>query len=275
MSSKRKIRAKKPPLSLLDRFLYIALFVSACLLLYTVINFFTNVLPFIVSGNNELIIAVNNERVTILCSIPLIMFILIGFVCVLSCGYKSKQPIFGNKKFKPKAMEPTFRVYPIFSKEFRENLDESKKIKFKRIAKKFLVMLLISLLILTLGVFPRETLDTKNELISYNIFNIKTHNAKLEDAEKLVIDVYRAVTKNSTVWLIELKFIFEDHTYNFYPYSFYEMSREESYAYMLELKGYFHKGNCEILHKERLSKMISDVDFTQQEINLIYKLFDE
>lgn len=275
MSLKRKIRAKKPPLSLLDRFLYIALFVSACLLLYLVINFFANVLPFIVSGNSELIIAVNNERVTLLCSIPLILLVSIGFVCALSCGYKSKQPIFGNKKFKPKAMEPTFKVYPIFSKEFRENFDESKKIRFKRIAKKFLIMILISLLILTLGIFPRETLDTKNELTSYNIFNIKTSNANLEYAEKLVIDVYRVASKNSTkVWCIEMKFIFEDHTYNFYPYSFYKMNREESYAYMLKLKGYFHKEKCEIHHKERLSKMISDADLSQQEINLVYKLFD-
>ena len=123
MSTKFGKRAKRPPLSNLDKTLYgvlIALSVIIPLSLLIVIYIYDSTFLFA----DESIVA--SDSWFLLACMPIVLFVSLTLGILGSYGLRSRQPLFGNPNFVPKAFSPTLKVYPLFSKDFRESPERKK-----------------------------------------------------------------------------------------------------------------------------------------------------
>lgn len=97
MSLKRKLRAKKPPLSLLDKTIYLCICFSFFLLL---VFYFIGILKAseFIAYRTENIIAFNNDLI-LFTGLPFGLFILIVMLVILNYGWGKQQPNFWQQKF--------------------------------------------------------------------------------------------------------------------------------------------------------------------------------
>lgn len=271
----KKIKAKKIPLSLLDKTIYYVLMLLSILFTAFILLFFGSALPIKIAFSDSSVVAAKNSA-AIGCSMPLILVFITSICAVSGYGLQIKQPIFGNKSFKPKGSKPMLKTFPLFSKEFRNSLAPQKRSTIKKVVLAVSIALLISSIIMLLGLFPRMTLDHQNNICTYNSFNQITHRNTVESAEKLMINIkYSNSTRGyNPSYLIELKFVFEDQTYRFTTGNFHEMSKEQTLEYMLYLKDFFKNGQYEITNIDRMNKLLDYGSFTAEETALIYRLFD-
>ena len=128
---KKRVIAKKAPLSAVDKFIYGISFPVVLLLCFV---------PMIVTAlsrrqlafDEPTLVAYDGNIIEMFWAFPL-MFVLI-FVFVVPWGYAlgEQQPIFGNPKYKPPVYQPIIPTYPLFSKAFRNHLSRDHKDSVKR-----------------------------------------------------------------------------------------------------------------------------------------------
>lgn len=274
MYAKKKIKTKKPPLSWLDKFIYnmLILLVSVGIMLGWFLLLIT--VPEKVAFSDPAVIAYRSDAFA-LCSLPLlIVLFLVTFV--FAHGYQKKQPIFGNKKFKTIGFQPMIKVYPIFSKAFRENLTDKTKRMVKKIFTAWMICFVVSVLILLLGIYPREVFDKQNNFSRYNSFNQVTSMEHIEEAKNLVINIRtkRGHRSFESYRYIELGFVFEEHTYWLNIGSFREADRETVLEHMLHLKSFFKAREYEVRNMDQFEKLLQEEKFNARETELVYELFD-
>ncbi|MBQ8408081.1 MAG: hypothetical protein IJY39_04385 [Clostridia bacterium] len=232
---------------------------------------FCVVIPEAIAYSDESVIA--RDLTGNLYALPLCFTLMLSTMIPICIGISDKQPIFGNKKYKPKWSVPIIKTYPIFSKEFRQQVlskKSTKSIIFSFFVI-FLAFLLLSLTILSFGIYPRKVLNKQNEFQKYNSFNTLVRTDKIEDADELIIKIERSSRGRS--YSIKLKFVFDGESYVIGS-SFKDMSRKESLEYLLYLKSFFDEGEYTIKNDGRIASLIYDRNYTEEEAELIYQLFD-
>ena len=272
----RKIKKapKRPPLSLLDKSIYVFLMVAAFVLILPMMLLFAKVIPMKVAYADGNTVTADNLA-AVFGALPFCAFVILSLMISSSYGLKYKQPIFGNKRFSYPKSTPMLRMYPIFSKAFWKNCNVGTKRIRKRILKTVLIIFLVCCAILSLGICSREALNKDNNFSTYNSFNVKTHTAGIEDAEALIIDISTSRHRWRRNYHIELNFVFQDKTYNIGLDDFYKMEDEEALEYMIYLKGFFGDGKYKITNVDRINSAIKDNKFSTREIELVYELFDQ
>lgn len=186
-----------------------------------------------------------------------------------------KQPIFGNKRYKPKGFQPLLPVYPLFRKAFRESISKKSKDKIKLILLILLALSTVCIALFPRGIFARKTLDRDNVFCSYDTLNEITHRAQVEDAEKMTIEIHRSHRrKGRDHYYIQLSFHFQDQTYSFLDREFFAAKDLEALEQMLYLKSFFKKGEYEILHSEYMPELLNDQHYSSKERALVYQLFE-
>ena len=271
----RKVKTPKAPLSRIDKLIYVTTWLVSFAWLFVIMFAFGYMIPDAVAFSDPTVVA-HNDSLLLLCCVPMAFYMSLTPGILASLGWERKQPIFGNKKFKPKFGRPVIKTFPLFSKEFRDSLSEKQKKRIKRIAVVLLILFLVCAVILPFGIYPRTTLDNENIFKTYNSFNRVTHEAALEGATCAVIDItYSGGGRHgSPHWGIEMEFVFEEKSYCVTLGSFGDMEREDVLRYMLSLKEYFQNGQYEITNIERMKKLINDKNFSESEQKLVYELFD-
>ena len=269
MSTKFGKRAKRPPLSTVDQTLYgalIALSVIIPLSLLIVIHIYDSSFLFA----DESIVA--SDSWFLLACMPLVLFVCSTLGILGTYGIKSRQPLFGNPNFVPKAFSPTLKVYPLFSKDFRESPERK---KYQRIAVILLCLLIVFIFVAMLGFFPRETLDKSGTLRTHNMLNQVTHTEHMENADYVSFEVERndGNAKRGPRWYLRMDLYFEDKSYGFSLENFAPMSTKEALRYMLSVKEQF-KGRYELYGVESMDDLIIRKNYTSEERALIYELFD-
>ena len=131
-----------------------------------------------------------------------------------------------------------------------------------------------ALLILLLGLFPRDVLDDRNNFIRYNSFNQVIAAEHINEAEQLIINIDKRSTRRRTYPVLELRFIFEEHTYVLPLHGFRRDDPEAAIKHMLHLKSFFRPGEYEITNADRIEWLLWDEDFNARETELVYELFD-
>ena len=277
MSLRRSIKraaAERPPLSALDKFIYICLswgWIFAGLIIYL---FGFSELGYIIACAKDSVVAVDNPEI-IYFSLPFACFLILAPAMIAQNGMKKRQPIFGKREYKSSFLKPTSKVYPLFSRAFRESLSWETKRKIKKMAVLLTVIFLICAMILPFGLFTREVLDAENEIHKYNCFNQQIHSCNVADAERLVIEIVRSHTRKSGwSWRIDMNFVFQDTTYSFSLADFYKMSDRETLEYMLYLKSHFDVSQYEILHTDQVTNLINYQNYDAAETALLYELLD-
>lgn len=204
---------------------------------------------------------------------PFIIVFSFSLIITISIGFSKKQPIFGNRKFIPKFNEHTVEVYPLFSREFRENLSFRSKKTIKKIAIVVTVLLVLSVAVFPFGIYRRQVIYSSDTVSTYNSFDRVTHSARIADAEKMTVSVSKAY-KRYWNYNISVAFDYGEEKYVFTLGSFGDMTREETLEYMLKLKALITKEKFEKTKAYRLEYLFMDDGFTPKEQALAYELFD-
>lgn len=271
MSRRPRTKAKKPPLSRLDMGIYVALIILAfALMLFLMASLI--LIPRRIGFADDGVVAATESAAFFALSFPLATVLALGISIPAGKAIDEKQPIFGNKKFKPKWGDPVINTFPIFSKEFKQYVYPKKKKTIKMTVIILSILLAVSAIIYPLGIFPRQTLTEDHVFSTYNSFNRATHTAEIEDAEKMVISIDSA--RRSHRCSIQITFVFGETKYYFGVGSFEKMDTEEALRYMLTLKSYFANGRYEIEHIDSMDRLISDRNYNTTETALVYELFN-
>ena len=272
MSRRKRNGAKKPPLSLIDKTIYAIAYILAFGIFiggFLLLNYCNSQLV-----ESESDIAVNSYMLAFCTLIP-ILIIVFSIVMVVSLGLSKKQPIFGNKRFMPDPMKPTLKVYPLFSKDFRNSLNKKAKKRIKQFSVAFLIAMGIGAVVMFFGIFPRHTISKGDILTSYNSFNSATSSCHISECEVLEISVERNSRRRGSP-SYNIKFELEDkgHKYSFSISDFEDMDEKTALEYLLYIKSYFPDGEYKIKNAKHVDRLIWYRDYNAEEAKLVYELFD-
>lgn len=270
----RKIKTPKVPLSRLDQFIYVMLSLLWGAFCIATVLLFGIVIPEALAFSDASVIA-REGVIGVLCSLPMAFFGAAPLLIAMGHAWQIKQPIFGNKKFKPKFGKPVIKLSPLFSREFRENIRNDQKKYIKRTLVSFVITFTVCALILPFGLFPRTVLDNENHVKRYNCFDQLTDDRRIEDADKFIIQIYHSYgSRVSPKYGIRLTFKYENRKYSFGLGDFGDMEREAILRHMLLLKRCFGEDQYEIVNVEKMEQLVEYRNFTDAERKLVYDLFD-
>ena len=273
MAKKKKRRIQAPSLSALDKGIYFCLIVSsvvAGLFLYPAIigHFRRSVFQ------DTHILAQGNPGIVILGFIG--MFIGGGLALAFDWLRRKKQPIFGkaNINYGPPQWKP---IYPLLSKQFWNNLYSNKRrLMFLLLCIPAFVFIVVSVTLLVLPV--RECLYDDGSISVYNCFNEKTEEYSKSDV--IGIRIYTRTyydRRGPDDWGIEIKISMNDGEDFFFSYRDFQTMDENirgSITGMYQVKMSFDPSIITIDGKENVAYVALDMYLNQEEIELLYLLFD-
>ena len=135
MSRRPRTKAKKPPLSRLDMGVYATQMILAfALSLFLMVSLV--IIPKLIGFAEDGVVAANERAAFAFCSFPLALTLGLGIGFPAGRAIDEKQPLFGNKKFKPKFGEPVINTFPVFSEEFKQYVYPKKKKTIRNVHKK-------------------------------------------------------------------------------------------------------------------------------------------
>ena len=148
MAKNFKGKAQKPPLSAVDKVIYGAVIVVLAYIATFGSTYFGVKIARKIAFSDPSVVA-GDAEIGMLCSLPLTLFFMAMAILVYSFGAKKRQPILGNKTYQAPAFAHTIKTYPLFSRDFRENLHPQSRQRLKRTLIVLTVLLLVSLLLLS------------------------------------------------------------------------------------------------------------------------------
>lgn len=269
----RKAPLPKPPLPLIDKLIYGLILVGGFLWMFLVMHVFGEKIPRIIAFSDPAVKAFGAEF-PIWC-LPLAFLGYIFLWIVALTGITVKQPIFGNKRFKPKFGVNVIKMYPFFSKDFWQNLSD----KYKKRINTFLFVSVISLavcaLVLFFGIFPRKVVDGKNNFISYDSLNRVTETHNITGVDEMTVEITRTSRKRRVSYHLYVRFTFDDKTYSLPLGCLEDAGYEETLEYMLYLKSLVPQSKRYYENAKWISELAARKEFTSEEKMLLYELFDE
>lgn len=271
---KIKPKANRAPLALFDRIIYYILIILGCFSL-ALAYVFQWIIPMSIAFKDTNVIASRSNDFIVLFYLPVVVWVFFTLIFAPLILLKKRQPLFFSTKKSDIPSVYTVKVNPIFSSEFHKSLDKKDKLKIKKFALIYFSLLILSIAVLPFGFSPRNTLDYNDNLKVYNVFNRTTNTAVVSEAESVVLDIKLLSNgKNPSSVEIAQYFVFDDYTYEFNINSYYRTDTKNALTNMKRLKSLVAKDKCEIKHTERISRLISEKNYTLEEIALIYELFE-
>ena len=273
MAKKKKRRVQAPSLSALDKGIYyclIACSIIVGLFLYPALigNFRSSVFQ------DTHILAQSTPSTVILTFFG--MFIGGGFALSFNWLRRRKQPIFGktNVKYGPPQWKP---VYPLLSKQFWNNLYSNKRRLMIGVLC-ILTFVFVVVIVTSLGSPPRECLYDDGSISVYNVFNENTAEYRQSDVTEIRIYT-RTYHKRRGLddWGFEIKISMNDGEDFFFSYRDFQTiddSIRGSITGMYQIKMCFDPSIITIDGEESLAYVARDMHLNQEEIELLYMLFD-
>ena len=272
MPKKIKHGARRPPLSVLDKCLYFVLFVITFFLTIILWIFLAIEIPWQIAFSDPNVIASTSDSLPI--SAILFSFTVgMGSNILVISGWRTRQPLFGNPKYKPKLFEPTMKVYPLFSKQFLQDRTEKQRAKIRKTTHIILALILILALLTSLSFCKRIDLTRDLQFVRYNSFNVPNSSRDMRSAEKLIISIERTHHRHGFSYYISMQFIYPDDTYelDFGRFRGIHWGGESTLQQMLYIKGFFD-GRYALEDVNRIARLCRN--FNSAEKALIYDLFD-
>ncbi len=269
-SKKKRQPVKKgyPPLSKADKFLYAALEVVGAIFIFAFLYEHDNIIGFFVLKSTEVLSF--QERFTMFLMVPFIFF----YLCYILDSQYSKKPIFGNKKVDYYNTLNHKFILPLFDKRYN-NIARYTETR-RKILIKFSIWLCVLTLLFTLGIlgcigrheFSREGITT------YSIFNNVINEYSYSEVESYKVEVYyhrsfRSRGLSYTDSDINLTVYFENGDNYTASYN----TAQDVYA--LEEIDKILKGKKKTVDSHLLQNFISRHDLSDDELKVIYRLFEQ
>ena len=265
--SKKKKRPQKrhksyPPLSRTDKFIYTALEIGGLLFILVPLICYDALAGLLIFRNPDVLSF--QERLTIGLILP---FILIYLPCIAN-AQSSRIPLFGNKNVNYFNTVNRKLVFPLFDKRYKSM--ESRK----RFLKKVGIWCCAFFLTFCLGVlgFIGRHEFSRNGITTYSIFNnvIEEHSYdEVESYDVSAVDYYRYTSRGSY------------HESNIYITVYLENGDDFSASYTssrdiyaLEELESLLKGKNKSVDTRNLQDFINSHSFTNDELKVIYRLFE-
>ena len=293
-AKKRKAKQKKrmPPLSLLDRAIYLVLMLLAIILDFGILflNFY---LRKRVAFSVPNVLAASENSGLLWSLIPAIVLMLVAFIWS-SYHYEERKPIFGKRgiKYGP----PQYpSVYPVFMKNkppvwVSENQKKSRKLGRNAL----LILIAVSLLPFPLSLSGRDSLQTDGSIVEYGVFNQEKEHYERDAVKEvefsLIPDTRSGHYGTDWGWIIRLmlrlelpeyavcvtiktdegdQFVFRSGDFRDWGEGEYTDWLED----MLYLKSLYPPERIVCADLHLLDYAASDDDLSQKERELLYTLF--
>ncbi len=288
--TKKKKKLKMPPLSFLDKVVYwiaLSLLIGLCYFFLVVQQQMRRAIAF----DDMSIIASGDNFSACWFLVPVCTLFVITFI-LWETAYQNRKPIFGKKniKYGPPAFP---KVYPLFMKNKPYvYVGEGKKKEYRLIATIILVVFLISLVPFPWSLYGRYCLKNDGSIVQYNMFNKQVQDFSSEEIESIKIDTYRVrnsvyrknwisalfgIFVDNSRWGVQMEFVTESgKKYTFDDGGFRKDTSGKSMDWLMamnQVKANYDPSVICYEDIESLHRVIEDEDMTQEEIELLYRLF--
>ena len=271
-------RGLRPPLSLLDKFVYYVAIILSFVLSLIVVFLFSDIWSYIAFRDTS-VIAYQN-RTSFLLILPILLYIEMSGLIFFTTNLESKKPIFGNRKVKYGEAPWRKDYFPLFDPRRKKLYIKPSEKRFRRkIWTIWLVGLLICLLLAPLGLFGRDCLMDDNRVISYNMLNRQKSVAYTTDdyAQLTIIARFVSSYRSSDYWTYEIcismddgkAFTFSDRDFD----SRIADDTDHSLEKMLEIKSYFEADQISIIGAEHIDDVANYHNMDDHQKLLLLKLF--
>jgi hypothetical protein len=277
--SKKKKRSKKkptaPPLSRLDKAIYkigyavIAFF--SILLFVSIFSLFEKT-----ALSDEFVMASSASMMPMV--FPFVIYVILSVLFFWNGAHTSRKPIFGDPNV-IYGKESYQTVYPLFSKERKKQWIRPSAEKHRRKMRiLWLSGLLFCLFLACFSMFGRVSLMQNGDITIYNAVGRETELYSVRDVDELEIRAECIIRRGRRHgrrknWRICFEFTMTDgcdHEFNVGDFR----SREEAFEHMLKMKNLIESRKITITGVENLEKVIDDHNYTPEEIELLYELFE-
>lgn len=262
-----KHRKRYPPLSKQDKILHICIQIIEAIILLLAVYGYEVIAPVFIFNNPDVLAF--EERWTMFLLVP---FLFAWIILIFDPTY-SKTPIFGNKNVDYYNTVKYKFVFPLFDKRYKSN-EKCRKFRkkfFKRIIICFLVLSVL-FLIGVIGCIGRHEFNS-NGIVTYSIFNNKLDEYSYDAVESYSIssDIHYGIGRG--------------HAYHEYEVSLtVNMLNGDSFSasygnakdiYALEKIDSFLKDKSKTVKTDYLQEFISSHIFSDNELKVLYKLFED
>jgi len=277
---KKKRALRNPPLSFLDKTIYIAASFLTLLPLTVLIYTSEMLHNYFVCQFDASVVAVVS-RLTIIWPILFLLFLAITVVFLIVVPYANKKPIFGNKEISYGVYPWTSDCYPRFGKRGRKPVLTEEKKKIRRI--KIIAWLIVFVILLSVtpfGMYGRKCLYEDSSITYYNMANKSYVEYDTEDFSHLNIKTGWQRTGSIRLvtgyWYYAIEIEMKDGEKLWLDHSDfrYDYNHEQTLIKMLEIKKLFKSDEITIIRDDDVEVVIDELDMNEKETILINELFD-
>lgn len=271
-----KTKAKRPPLSALDKTLYAIFGLSGLVLPFVMIRVFGIWLPSLIAFAYPDVIASRSTTAFAFSSVLIFASILPFFLAIIF--WEKRLPLLGNKKYKPKWSEKILHTPPLFSKQFFVQMSDERK-KWLKIGLIIVAaLLLVHAIVLPFAFLKRTTVDVHGNIRQYDMLGRTTNELHIEDADLIVVIIdqerIRARHASRIEYQLRVDYYFGEEQYRFDDEDFSHMNAEELFTYLSGLKATYGD-TFTTKNAQYVDDLISYKKFYNQRAKqLLYQIFD-
>ena len=271
-----KTKAKRPPLSALDKTLYAIFGLSGLVLPFVMIRVFGIWLPSLIAFAYPDVIASRSTTAFAFSSVLIFAPWLLFFLAIIF--WEKRLPLLGNKKYKPKWSEKILHTPPLFSKQFFVQMSDKRK-KWLKIGLIIVAaLLLVHAIVLPFAFLKRTTVDVHGNIRQYDMLGRTTNELHIEDADLIVViidqEYIRGRYSGRTEYQLCVDYYFGDEQYRFDDEDFSHMNAEELFTYLSDLKATYGD-TFTTKNAQYVDDLISHKTFySQRAKQLLYQIFD-
>ena len=266
---KKKHKGYAPPLTFLDKLLYVLFLILFCaisispLIIATIIQ---NKLTF----KDPSAVAFGSTG-SLFWTFPISLFLLITVLVLGICGLENKIPLFGNPRLQ--YGEPPFKknIYPIFKrKQYVTDAKTNKKTWYKGLIIMWSIIFLVLACLYPLGICGRRVLFEDSTIKTYNSFNSVKRTYSTEDYDHFTLDTYISRSRYGAgrwVYKVEIK------TNDGKKISFRNYVSEKAIDEFIEIKESLNHDQITIKRAHNLEKVIENNNFDSTTSDKLRELF--
>ena len=266
---KKKPKARRLPLSPLDKLCYILLAVLYFVLVFGLLWLLWEVIPRAIAYGEGDVIGFHHHWCFQLLSF-FFCFVFFAPIAGFSLYWlETKQPLFGNRDYRKTFSAPLIPTYPLFTPAWFASLTARYKKTVKRILLSWAVaaLLLFGACLCTVGsqcVFYRD-----GSIREYDTFRQVSHLCSTEAAEGVRVEIDKDIHKGRVSYDFDATFHYRDHTHAYE----YAPSFEEELRFLLRQKAEFGD-RFETAGEEYLEIYIKRNHLNEEESALLRQLFE-